>query len=165
MHKKIKTNIPKLYTAPRHLYRDTVHIFTDGSCYPNPGGPGGWGCVFLFNDKYKELFGGCPSTTNNEMELMAILQGLRTLKSQKHPVIVYSDSQYCVNSVSVWHNGWARRNWHTASGTPVKNAELIKEIVGLSQTHTVFKWVKGHAGISYNERADILAGMGREQYV
>ncbi len=161
-HKRIKTNIPKLYRAPKQLYRDTVHIFTDGSCFPNPG-DGGWAAVLLFNDMRKEVHGGGYPCTNNEMELRAILEGLKMLKTRKHPVIVYSDSQYCINAVSVWHRGWAARGWYTASGTPVKNVELIKEVVALAGDSVVFKWVKGHIGIPENERADELAGNARKQ--
>jgi len=161
-HKRIKTNIPKLYAAPKRFFTDTVHIFTDGSCFPNPG-PGGWGAVMLYNNRYKELYGGKHGTTNNEMELMAMLEGLAALKTRKYPVIIYSDSQYSINSVSVWHKGWAKRGWTTSTGQPVKNVELIREIVKASGDNTIFKWVKGHVGIVHNERADVLAGMGRKE--
>ena len=161
---RIKPDIPRLYKAPRQLYRDTVHIFTDGSCFPNPGGPGGWAAVLIFNELRKEVFGGAARTTNNEMELRGILEGLKMLKSRKYPVIIYSDSQYSLNCVSAWHKGWAARGWRTASGTPVKNVELIQEIVALKTDNIVFKWVKGHIGITENERADFLAGEGRRNH-
>lgn len=145
-----------------NLRPDTVYIFTDGSCYPNPG-PGGWAAVLLFNGVRKEIYGGSRKTTNNEMELTGILMGLRALKSRKYPVIVHSDSEYCVKAVSEWHIGWRRRDWHTSDGKPVKNVKLIQEILALAPG-VVFKWVKGHIGHEHNERADVLAGEGRRQY-
>ncbi len=148
-HKRIKTDIPRLHVAPRNLYRDTVHIFTDGSCYPNPG-DGGWAAVLLFNEHRKETHGGGAYCTNNEMELRGMLEGLKLIKTRKHPIIVYSDSEYAINCVSVWHKGWAKRGWTTAQGKPVKNVDLIQEIVALAGETVTFKWVKGHVGIPEN---------------
>lgn len=165
---KIKTDIKKLFKAPRKFTSNTIHIFTDGSCerckQEGDKGTGGWGAVMLFNDNKKEIYGGQSKTTNNEMELMAIYQGLKAVKNWKYPVIVYSDSQYSINCVSVWAKAWERRGWRTATGQPVKNAALISSIVKLAEGRVIFKWVKGHIGIEHNERADVLATQGRKEY-
>lgn len=160
----IKTDIRKLRHEPKELYPNTIHIFTDGSCW-NHDKSGGWGAVLLFNDKRREISGGRPNTTNNQMELQAILEALKAVKDlQKWPIIVYSDSQYCINCVTIWSKAWARNNWMTSEGSPVKNAEVIREISALITPNIVFKWVKGHIGNTHNERADVLAGEGRKQY-
>lgn len=149
------------------LAPDVVHIFTDGSSsrvVRGGKGPGGWGAVLIYNQHYKEIYGGQPATTNNEMELSGIYEGLRALKRKDRRVVVYSDSQYAINAVSVWWRGWRRRGWCTANGTPVKNLDLIKAIVELVHDNVSFRWVKGHNGLKYNERADVLAGKGKRQY-
>lgn len=150
-----------------HLAENIIHIFTDGSSSRverGGKGPGGWGAVLIFNSHYKELFGGSTKTTNNEMELMGIYQGLKALKTQDKRVVVYSDSQYAINAVSVWWRGWKRRGWRTADGSPVKNLELIQDIVALVHKQVSFRWVKGHNGLQHNERADVLAGKGKRQH-
>lgn len=160
-HKKIKTNIQKVYGKP-DIKADTVHIFTDGSCYPNPG-PGGYAAVLLFNGLVKEIHGYKKRTTNNEMELMGILEGIRALKTKtKYPIIIYSDSQYSINCIVAWGKAWQRRNWITSQGAPVKNAEVIKAILEEKTDNMSFKWVKGHVGLEHNERADVLAGEARK---
>lgn len=146
------------------LEPNTVHIFTDGSCWLGDKS-GGWGVVLIYNDKIKELYGGRPNSTNNQMEMTAILEGLKALKSrEKHKIIVYSDSQYSINAVSMWHRGWRQNGWITSQGKPVKNRDLIEEITSLVTGFVAFRWVKGHVGIKYNERADELASLGRREY-
>jgi len=149
-----------------------LHIFTDGSCYPNPG-PGGWGCMLIWPQDgmaYEQFptmenYGGSPNQTNNTMELTAIKEGL-LLRKRQVPTTVYSDSKLCINSLTRWWQGWERNGWITAAGDPVKNQELIKEILDILKTCTGvrFQWVKGHAGIYYNERVDTLANQGRKEY-
>jgi len=143
------------------LSPDAVHIFTDGSCHPK-NRAGGWGAVLLFNSVTKELSGHKRATTNNEMELMAIYKALCALKPTQKPITVYSDSQYSINAVAIWYKGWARNGWRTQQGQPVKNKELIQEIVKIVPPQAVFQWVKGHVGIVHNERADFLAGHARK---
>jgi len=154
-------------TKQLHLAEDIVHIFTDGSSSRvdrGGKGPGGWGAVLLYNQHYKELHGGSGQTTNNEMELMGIYKGLEALKTKDKRVVVYSDSKYAINAVSIWWRGWERRGWRTADGSPVKNLELIKKIIGLVHSQVSFRWVKGHIGLQHNERADVLAGKGKRQH-
>lgn len=159
-HKRSKGK--KAYYGKLDIKKDTVHIFTDGSCFPNPG-PGGYAAVLLFNEHKKEVSGHAKRTTNNEMEMRAILEGLKALKpGNKFPVIVYSDSQYCVNCIVSWSIGWQRRGWTTKQGKPVQHAELIKEITALKKDNIAFRWVKGHVGHEHNERADYLAGEARK---
>lgn len=157
----------KIYNHPKEFPKDTVHIFTDGSCErvkkAGTKGKGGWGVVLLFNERRLELYGGKKETTNQEMELMAILKALQALKSRKYNIVIYSDSQYSINCVSCWHFGWKRNGWQTSDGKPVRNRELIEEIVKLICPKTAFKWVKGHNGMEHNERADRLAHAGRMQ--
>jgi len=156
----------KRVTKTIDLKSQHVYMFTDGACWPTNGGNGGWGVVLLFNGHCRELQGSQRNTTNNKMELMAILEGLRALKRpMQWPVTVYSDSQYCVKSLTTWWPGWSQRGWRTAAGGDVKNLDLIKAIleqVGWESNQLVsFKWLPGHAGIKYNERADELAVAGR----
>lgn len=143
------------------LEPEKVHIFTDGSSsYRDKSG--GWAAVLLYKGHRKEIFGGKNNTTNNEMELTAILMGIKALKETKaYPVVIYSDSQYCINAVTFWYKKWQRNGWINSKGEAVKNIDLIKEIISLSGNFT-FKWVKGHIGIPENERADELAGRARK---
>lgn len=145
-----------------HLKQDTLYIFTDGSCYPNPG-PGGWGAVLIWNGSVKFLYGGSADETNNSMELAAILGGLKARTDSNVPTILYTDSQYCVKIMTQWWRGWKAKGWKTGSGSPVKNKEYIQEILPL--THNVqFKWIKGHDGHALNEAADVLSRKGRANY-
>ncbi len=136
-----------------------VHLYTDGSCLGNPG-PGGWACILRLADKSheKEFFAGYANTTNNRMEIMAVLEGLRKLKEPCH-VDVFSDSQYVCNAIEKkWLINWNKNQWQKSNKKPVKNKDLWQALWPLLQEHKVkFHWVRGHAGHIENERCDILA--------
>lgn len=135
---------------------DTVEIFTDGACSGNPG-RGGWGAILRANGKKKELSGGELNTTNNRMELTAVIRALEAL-TRPCTVDLYTDSQYVKNGVMEWMRGWRARGWKTADRKPVKNVDLWEQMWEQSQKHTLtLHWVKGHAGHPENERADELA--------
>ena len=139
-----------------------IEIFTDGACSGNPG-PGGWGAILRSGDTEKELFGGEILTTNNRMEMTAVIEALRALKK---PVAarVHTDSQYVQKGISEWIHGWKRRGWKTAGKEPVKNEDLWRELDSLAARHDIeWIWVRGHAGHPENERADALARRGVEQ--
>ena len=136
-----------------------VVIHTDGACSGNPG-PGGWGAVMHYADKEKELWGGELQTTNNRMEMMAAIQALEALK-KPCKVELHTDSQYVMKGISEWIHGWKRRGWLTADKKPVKNDDLWKRLDVARLRHQVdWRWVKGHAGHEFNERADVLARQG-----
>ena len=136
-----------------------VEIFTDGACSGNPG-PGGWGSVLLYNGHRKEMSGGETETTNNRMELLAVIRALQALK-RPCKVTVNTDSVYVMKGITEWIDNWKARNWKTASKKPVKNVDLWKELETAVQPHEVnWKWVKGHSGVPENERADELARGG-----
>jgi ribonuclease HI len=136
-----------------------VVIHTDGACSGNPG-PGGWGAVLHFKDQEKEIRGGELQTTNNRMELMAAIQALEALK-KPCKVELHTDSQYVQKGIHEWIHGWKRRGWLTADKKPVKNDDLWKRLDQARLRHEVdWRWVKGHAGHEYNERADALARQG-----
>ena len=136
-----------------------VVIHTDGACSGNPG-PGGWGAVLHYGDKERELWGGELQTTNNRMELMAAIQALEALKRPCR-VELHTDSQYVMKGISEWIHGWKRRGWLTADKKPVKNDDLWKRLDQARLRHEVdWRWVKGHAGHEFNERADALARQG-----
>ncbi|MCC9598041.1 ribonuclease HI [Rubrivivax sp. JA1055] len=138
-----------------------VVIYTDGACKGNPG-PGGWGAWLRSGEHEKELWGGEPLTTNNRMELMAVIQALTSLK-RRCKVAIYTDSEYVRNGITSWIHGWKQRGWRTADKKPVKNAELWQQLDALASSHdTSWQWVKGHAGDPGNERADALANRGCE---
>lgn len=158
----MKGKRPKHALIQPTLFRDTLHVFTDGSAI-NQTGAGGWGAVLLWNEHTKEVYGGAPGQTNNTMELTAILEGLRA-RSKDVRTIVYSDSQYCINALVTWYSGWERNGFRTSTGKPVANLELLKEIRSLITPKVVFQWVKGHVGIEHNERADALAEQGRREF-
>jgi ribonuclease HI len=139
-----------------------VVIHTDGACSGNPG-PGGWGAVLHFKDQEKELWGGELATTNNRMELMAAIQALEALK-KPCKVELHTDSQYVMKGISEWIHSWKRRGWTTADKKPVKNDDLWKRLDQARLRHEVdWRWVKGHAGHEFNERADALARRGLEE--
>ena len=138
-----------------------VVIYADGACKGNPG-PGGWGVVLKSGDVEKEMFGGETLTTNNRMELTAVIEALASLK-RRCDVIIYTDSVYVKDGITKWIHGWKSRGWMTADKKPVKNIELWKRLDSLNAAHAVqWRWVKGHAGDPGNERADRLANMGVE---
>ncbi|MDP2825328.1 MAG: ribonuclease HI [Sulfuritalea sp.] len=136
-----------------------IEIFTDGACSGNPG-PGGWGAILRRGATEKELFGGELLTTNNRMEMMAVIEALRALKGPVQ-ARVHTDSQYVQKGISEWIHGWKRRGWKTANKEPVKNEDLWRELDRLAAQHKIeWIWVKGHAGHVENERADVLARRG-----
>lgn len=140
---------------------ETVEIFTDGACRGNPG-PGGWGAILRIGGHEKELFGGEADTTNNRMELTAVIRALEALKRPVH-ARVHTDSQYVQKGISEWIHSWKKRGWRTVDKQPVKNAELWRELDELAARHRIeWRWVKGHAGHVENERADALARRGIE---
>jgi len=136
-------------------------IYTDGACSGNPG-PGGWGVLMQFSGVEKELCGGVAETTNNRMEMMAAIEALRAVKRNYKGVIhLWTDSQYVLKGITEWIHGWKRRGWKKSDKKPVINADLWKILDDLNQQHNVqWHWVKGHAGIEGNERADELARKG-----
>lgn len=138
-----------------------VTLYTDGACKGNPG-TGGWGALLQSGKHSKELFGGEANTTNNRMELTAVIQGLAALK---RPCIVniYTDSQYVKNGMQQWIHNWKARDWKTAAKQPVKNIELWQALDAAVSKHQIqWHWVKGHAGHPGNEKADELANRGVE---
>lgn len=136
-------------TAPTILY-------TDGACSGNPG-PGGWGALLIHGTNEKELSGGVPATTNNRMEMQAVIEGLKALK-RDCDVTIYTDSKYVLQGLTEWMPGWKKRGWKTADNKPVKNMDLWQELDMLCASHRVkWQWVKGHNGDVNNERVDALA--------
>jgi ribonuclease HI len=135
---------------------ETVDIYTDGACSGNPG-PGGWGALLRFDGKEMELSGYAPATTNNRMEMMAVIEALRALK-RPVAVRVHTDSQYVQKGISEWIHGWKKRGWQTADRKPVKNADLWQALDAATIGHQIeWLWVRGHAGHVENERVDALA--------
>ncbi len=137
---------------------EKVHIYTDGACSGNPG-PGGWGSVLLFNGHRRELSGGEKATTNNRMEMQAVIGAMEALK-RPCQVTIFTDSVYVMKGMLEWLPQWKKRNWRTASKEPVKNVELWQRLEQVLTPHAVtWHWVKGHSGVPENERADELARM------
>ncbi len=143
---------------------DRVEIFTDGACRGNPG-PGGWGALLRFNGNEKELYGAATDTTNNRMELTAVIEALGMLK-RPCKVKITTDSQYVMKGLTEWMPGWKRRRWRTAANKPVKNADLWQQLDLSASRHDVdWAWVKGHSGHPENERADGLANRAIDEMV
>jgi ribonuclease HI len=144
---------------PKSSHLATASAYTDGACSGNPG-PGGWGYVLQAAGQMREANGGAPATTNNRMELTAVIEVLRAL-SIPHHLTIYTDSQYVLKGFTEWLPGWLRKGWRTAQGKPVENRDLWEALVAAAQPHTLaWVWVKGHAGHPLNERADALAVAG-----
>jgi len=138
-----------------------VVIYTDGACKGNPG-VGGWGAYLKSGENEKELCGGEAHTTNNRMEMMAVIEALGALK-KRCKVILYTDSSYVQQGITTWIHGWKAKGWKTAAKQPVKNEDLWKALDAAAAKHNVhWRWVKGHAGDPGNERADMLANKGVE---
>jgi ribonuclease HI len=138
---------------------EQVELFCDGACKGNPG-PGGWGVVLRYRGVERELYGGEPHTTNNRMELIALIQGLAALKRPCR-VRVTTDSQYLMRGITEWIANWKRNGWRTADKSPVKNRDLWQALDGALARHQVeWQWVRGHTGHPENERADGLANRG-----
>jgi ribonuclease HI len=138
---------------------ESVIIHTDGACSGNPG-PGGWGAVLQYGSIVKELKGGAPITTNNQMELTAAIEALSALK-RSCTVELHTDSNYVKDGLTKWIHGWKKNGWRTADKKPVKNVELWQALDAATQRHTInWHWVKGHNGDEMNERADQLANEG-----
>jgi ribonuclease HI len=144
------------------MNKNLVEIYADGACKGNPG-PGGWGAWLKWGGHEKELCGGEALTTNNRMELTAVIRALENLKRGCR-VRVHTDSQYVQKGISEWISGWKARGWRTSDRKPVKNVDLWQALDQLAQSHEVeWVWVRGHAGNAGNERADTLANLGVEK--
>lgn len=140
---------------------ERIEIFTDGACKGNPG-IGGWGALMVAGEHKKELFGGERDTTNNRMELRAVIEALNAL-TRPCAVVVHTDSQYVQKGISEWIHGWKARGWKTAAKAPVKNVDLWQALDAAQARHQIeWRWVKGHAGHVGNEAADALANRGVE---
>jgi len=138
---------------------DVVEIYTDGACKGNPG-PGGWGALLRSGRHERELFGGEPDTTNNRMELIAVIRALEALKRPSR-VELFTDSEYVKKGITEWVEAWKRRGWKTADRKPVKNEALWRQLDELARRHRIrWHWVRGHSGHADNERADALANRG-----
>ena len=139
-----------------------VVIYTDGACKGNPG-PGGWGAWLRSGGHEKEIWGGEDQTTNNRMELTAVIESLAALKAPSR-VTLHLDSEYVRNGITSWIHNWKRRGWRTASNQAVKNVDLWQRLDALTQAHQIdWRWVRGHAGDEGNERADALANRGVDE--
>lgn len=141
----------------------TVELFTDGACSKNPGN-GGWAYLLKYKTRQKEKFGGVAETTNNQMELTAVIEGLKVLK-ESCIVELYTDSRYVMDGATVWLNKWKSKNWVKADKQPVLNISLWQELDRLIAQHQIhWHWIKGHSGYKENERVDFLACQGRDLF-
>ena len=139
-----------------------VEIFTDGACKGNPG-PGGWGAILRYDETEKEIYGASKNTTNNIMEMTAVIESLRNLKKPCE-LIITTDSKYVKNGITDWIHNWKKNGWKTAAKKEVKNKELWIELDSLIKIHSIsWDWVKGHSGHPENERADLLANIAIEE--
>ena len=137
---------------------NTIAVYTDGACSGNPG-PGGWGVVLLYQGRQKEMSGFEANTTNNRMELTAVIQGLSALKTNDITITVYTDSKYIVDAINQhWLDNWQNKNWRNAAKQPVANRDLWEQIIALNQKFKpTYVWVKGHSTNEYNNRCDAMA--------
>jgi len=134
-----------------------IEIYTDGACSKNPGA-GGWGAVLLYKEHIKKISGSEKDTTNNRMELKAVIESLRVVRKSAADIIVYTDSKYVQNGIMEWIHGWKKNGWKNAAKKPIKNVDLWMELDAEAAKHKIeWKWVKGHSGNKYNEMADELA--------
>lgn len=139
-----------------------INIFTDGACRGNPG-PGGWGALLRKDNHEKELYGGEKDTTNNRMEMMAVIKAVEALQKPSE-VKITTDSQYVLKGITEWMPNWKKNNWRTAAKKPVKNADLWQMLDKVLEPHDVtWQWVKGHSGHAENERVDQLANKGIDE--
>lgn len=138
----------------------TIKIYADGACIGNPG-PGGWAAVLLYGEHRKEIYGHEPDTTNNRMELTAVIKGLESIKPKHHNkhVEVFTDSKYVRDGITKWIHSWKGRGWRLSNNKPVKNQDLWKHLDKLRRDKVKFNWIPGHVGIPENERADVLANL------
>jgi len=141
-----------------------VDIYTDGACRGNPG-PGGWGALLIYNDARKTIYGGEKDTTNNRMEMIAVIEALKLIKSDCE-ISLYTDSKYVMDGVNKWLSGWKQKGWTTSNKKPVKNQDLWESIDACITKHNIeWHWVKGHAGNPGNELADELANRGIDELI
>ena len=139
-----------------------INIYTDGACRGNPG-PGGWGALLEYNGHTKKIYGSSALTTNNIMELTAVIESLKIINKQSE-IIITTDSTYVKNGITKWIHNWKLKGWKTASKKPVKNKSLWEKLDSLSKQHTIqWEWVRGHTGHPGNEEADILANKGIDE--
>jgi ribonuclease HI len=139
--------------------QDKIIIYTDGACSGNPG-KGGWGAILMFKEHEKKISGGLKETTNNQMEIRAVIEALKTIK-KPNEIIINTDSKYVMDGITKWINGWKKNGWRTADRKPVKNSELWQELDEEVGKHRIeWRWVKGHSGNKYNDIADELARHG-----
>jgi ribonuclease HI len=162
--RSIKLVEPAAPSAATVSEPDTIEIWTDGACRGNPG-PGGWGALLRSGSHSRELYGGAFDTTNNRMELTAVIEALAALKRPSR-IVVHTDSQYVRLGITEWLAQWEKRGWKTAGRKPVKNLDLWQRLAEVAARHQVeWRWVPGHAGIEGNERADALANRGIDELV
>lgn len=143
-----------------------ITIYTDGACKGNPG-PGGWAAIIRYDGYDEEIHGGEKTTTNNRMEMTAVIEALKTLNNEKCTIDLCSDSSYVLNGLQKgWAKKWKQNNWVKQDGTPAKNPELWEQLLDLTSNHTMYyHWVKGHAGNRYNNRCDELAVMESHKFM
>ena len=145
------------------MSEEKVYLYTDGACSGNPG-PGGWACLLKYKENSKEISGGAPQTTNNQMELTAVIEGLSLLK-KPCTVEVFTDSKYVLEGATKWLSGWIQKGWKKADKKPVLNRELWEKLIPLMEKHRLtWNWVKGHAGHIENEREDAMASLQRANF-
>ena len=144
------------------MNQKVIYIYTDGACRGNPG-PGGWGTILECGDYKKEIYGGSVLTTNNIMELTAVIEALKIIKKESQ-IVITTDSKYVQNGITDWINNWKLKGWKTANKKPVKNKELWMNLDELTLMHNItWEWVKGHTGHPGNEKADQLANKGIDE--